>query len=204
MTRRNVKLSVLFATFVLALVVLERVSPSPHRSALPPPVSAATSTDVHVTSTVALTDQPVTTTNAFVVRHVDGDTIIVRFDGKSEETKIRLLGVNTPETVDPRRPVECFGKEASQFTDSMVTGKRIRLDADPLADDVDKYGRLLRNVILEDGTDFDAQLVSQGYAYAYISFPLNPARKAQLRRLQNEAQAAQRGLWNPKTCNGQK
>lgn len=145
-----------------------------------------------------------TTTNAFVVRGVDGDTIQARLDGDADDVKIRFLGVNTPESVDPRKPVECFGKEASKFTKEMLEGKRVRLDPDPQADEVDKYGRLLRNVVLEDGTDFNAMLVEQGYAYAYLDFPLNKQRKAQLAALQKAAEAAKRGLWNPDTCHGQK
>ncbi len=145
-----------------------------------------------------------TSTNATIARAVDGDTLIVRIDGEDAEKKVRLLGVNTPESVDPRRPVECFGKEASRFTASLADGKRARLEEDPQADDLDKYGRLLRNVILEDGTDLNLALVREGYAHAYVSYPQNKKRKTEIKRLQREAQANQRGLWNPKTCEGRK
>ena len=152
-------------------------------------------------SSVGMTEG--TTTNALVIRAVDGDTLAVTLDGDDRELKVRLLGVDTPETVDPRKAVQCFGKEASAFTKSLVDGKRVRLDADPLADEVDKYGRLLRNVVLEDGRDVNALLIQEGYAYAYLSFPLNPLRKTQLKRLQTEAEEAKRGLWSPDGCNGQ-
>ena len=151
-------------------------------------------------SSVGMTEA--TTTNALVIHAVDGDTLTVRRDGDAEDVKVRMLGVDTPETVDPRRPVQCFGKEASAFTASLVDGKRVRLDADPLADEVDKYGRLLRNVVLEDGRDVNALLIQEGYAYAYLSFPLDPVRKTRLKRLQSEAEAAKRGLWSPETCGG--
>jgi micrococcal nuclease len=152
-------------------------------------------------STVSHNDIVATTsTNALAIRAVDGDTIEVRIDGASEDVKVRLLGVDTPESVDPRRPVECFGKEASKYTASHVDGRRVRLEADPKADEVDKYGRLLRNVILADGTDLNASLVSDGYAHAYLSFPLDARRKAELTRLQEGARLAKRGLWNPDTC----
>ena len=141
-----------------------------------------------------------TTTNALAIRAVDGDTVEVKVDGEKDNVKVRLLGVNTPESVDPRRPVECFGKEASKHTASLVDGKRVRLESDPQADEVDRYGRLLRNIILEDGTDLNAELVRNGYAYAYLDFPLNKQRKVELKRLEIEAQAAQVGLWNPLTC----
>lgn len=140
-----------------------------------------------------------TTTNAFVIRAVDGDTLEAKLDN-GQEVKVRLLGINTPESVDPRRPVECFGKEASKHTASLAEGRRARLEADPQADEVDRYGRLLRNVVLENGSDLNASLVRDGYAYAYLDYPLNKERKVELARLQDEAKIARRGLWNPETC----
>lgn len=155
-----------------------------------------------VTSTIDLATA--SSTNAQVVEVVDGDTIKVLMDGETKTVTVRFLGMNTPETVDPRRPVECFGKEASHQAKQMMTDQRVRLEEDTQADNVDKYGRLLRNVFLADGTDVNAWMVEQGYAYAYVSFPQNKQRKAQMVRLQKEAQAAKRGLWSPDTCNGLK
>lgn len=140
-------------------------------------------------------------TNARVIHVTDGDTFDVELDAEpGKEFKVRMLGVNTPETVDPRRPVQCYGEQASDFTKATLSGKRIRLEADPQADERDKYGRLLRNVILEDGTDYNAKLVAEGYANAYVSFPQDPQRKTELRRLESEAKAAVRGLWDPANC----
>jgi len=150
----------------------------------------------------ATTSMPAVTANATVVKVVDGDTIDARIDGESKDSRIRFLGINTPEVVDPREPVECFGKEASARMHALADGKRVRLDADPQADEIDKYGRLLRNVILEDGTDLNAKMVGDGYAYAYLSFPLNPKRKSQLKKLEQDAKMAGRGLWSPQACNG--
>jgi micrococcal nuclease len=138
-------------------------------------------------------------TNATVTHVVDGDTLDAVFDD-GLEARIRFLGVNTPETVDPRKEVECFGKQASDFSKEMLSGARVLLAADPQADERDKYGRLLRNVYLEDGTDFNALLVEKGYAYAYLSFPLDKERKAELKRLENEAREAKRGLWAMDAC----
>lgn len=138
-------------------------------------------------------------TNAIITNVVDGDTVDVIFN-EGYEARIRLLGVNTPETVDPRRTVECFGKEASNFAKDMLTGERVLLVADPQADERDRYGRLLRNIYLEDGTDFNAMLIEQGYAYAYLGFPLDPERKAELKQLEIQAKDAQRGLWDPNAC----
>lgn len=143
-------------------------------------------------------------TNATVIRVADGDTLEARMDGASTTIKVRLLGVNTPETVDPRRAVECFGKEASAFSKQLLQGKRVLLKEDPQADNIDKYGRSLRNIFLEDGTDVNALLVKEGYAYAYVSFPQDKRRKAELKRLQEEAKLAKRGLWKLDTCDGMK
>jgi len=139
-------------------------------------------------------------TNATVLRVVDGDTFVADLDGTGE-VKVRMLGVDTPETVDPRKSVQCFGKDASNFTKKLLEGKRVSLDIDPLADERDKYGRLLRIVVLPDGTDVNAELIRQGYAHAYLSFPLDPERKHLYKTLENDAKEELRGLWNPDACN---
>lgn len=138
-------------------------------------------------------------TNATIVRVVDGDTFVTALDSEPGEWTVRMLGINTPETKDPRKPVECFGKEASQRLTDLLSNQRVDLRADPEADEIDKYSRLLRNVFLADGTDVNALMVREGYAYAYLSFPLNVRRKTELRNLQKEAQDNQRGLWG--SCN---
>lgn len=142
---------------------------------------------------------------ATVVRAIDGDTLEVRIEGMTENIKVRLLGINTPESVDPRRPVQCFGKEASNYMKQLVEGKLVLLYEDLKADDRDKYGRWLRNVVREsDRLDVNATLINQGYASSYLSFPLDAKRKAQLRALEQEAKTAERGLWSPSTCEGKK
>lgn len=137
--------------------------------------------------------------NAFVERVVDGDTLVAIFDDGTKFT-VRLLGIDTPETVDPRKPVQCFGKEASQMLTDLVLETRVYLESDPEADEVDNYGRLLRNIYLSDGTDVNALLITNGYAFALTSFPLNAERKVELRRLEQEAREAERGLWAPGAC----
>jgi micrococcal nuclease len=181
--------------------------PAPSASAVETPVQSQNyrivDDEVEVITTSATPAVPtnieVVETNATVTRVVDGDTVVVLQDN-GEEATVRLLGVNTPETVDPRKTVECFGKEASNFTKHELTGQRIRLDPDPQADERDKYGRLLRNIVMADGTDFNALLVHDGYAYAYLSFPLDPARKREIKQLETEAKEAKRGLWGDDVC----
>lgn len=122
-------------------------------------------------------------------RAVDGDTIVIEIEGKQE--KIRLIGVDTPETVHPSKPVEYFGKEASDFTRKMVEGKRVRLEYD--WQERDKYGRLLAYVYLEDGTFLNAEIVKQGYGFAYTRFPFKYLED--FRQYEKDARENNRGLW---------
>ncbi|MFH1624734.1 MAG: thermonuclease family protein [Pseudomonadota bacterium] len=88
-----------------------------------------------------------------VARVVDGDTIIVNIFGKKE--RVRLIGVDTPETKHPKKPVEYYGEDAYQFTKRLCEGERVRLEYDPnnkYLKHRDKYGRLLAYVFLTDGT----------------------------------------------------
>ncbi|MEW6614810.1 MAG: thermonuclease family protein [Thermodesulfobacteriota bacterium] len=122
-------------------------------------------------------------------RAVDGDTIVVNIEGKHEN--VRLIGVDTPETVHPFKPVEYYGKEASEFTKSMVEGKQVRLEYD--WQKRDKYGRLLAYVFLTDGTFINAEIVKQGYGHAYTRFPFKYLEE--FRRYEREARENNRGLW---------
>lgn len=123
-------------------------------------------------------------------RVIDGDTIVVEIDSKQE--KVRLIGVDTPETVHPNKPVEYFGKEASKFTKSMVEGKKVRLEYDWQRRD--KYGRLLAYVYLEDGTFLNAEIIKQGYGFAYTRFPFKYLED--FRQYEREARENNRGLWS--------
>ena len=121
-----------------------------------------------------------------VTRVVDGDTIVVAGVGT-----VRLIGVDTPETLDPRAPVQFFGKEASEFTRRMVEGKVVRLEFD--AQGTDKYQRTLSYVYLSDGTFLNAEIVKQGYGHAYVKYPFKYLD--QFRGYEREAREGRRGLW---------
>jgi micrococcal nuclease len=136
-----------------------------------------------------------------VTHVVDGDTIEVDLNGANQ--KVRLIGINTPETVDPRKKVECFGKEASAHAKETLTDANVKLEADPTQDDTDKYGRILRYVILEDGTNFNLQQIADGYAYEY-TYSKKYRYQKEFRAAQASAKAGERGLWSPATCNGVK
>lgn len=126
----------------------------------------------------------------------DGDTFSVSMDGHEE--KVRLIGVDTPETVKPNSPTECFGKAASDFAKQTLSGKTVRLEADPINQNRDRYDRLLRYAYLEDGTLFNATLISQGYGFAYLSFPFSKADEFQ--QLQTNARKSNLGVWSGE-CN---
>lgn len=143
--------------------------------------------------------QPADLPGAQVARVVDGDTLDVNLGG--ERVRLRLIGINTPETVDPRRPVECFGREASQKAKELLSGQQVRLEADPSQDERDRYDRLLRYVWLPDGRLFNLEMVAQGYAFEY-TYDTPYKYQAEFKRAQEQARAAQRGLWAPDTCGG--
>lgn len=156
------------------------------RAAPSPPSSIS---DTLVTTTI-LADNPRQLYE--VTKVVDGDTIDVELDGKVE--RLRLIGINTPETVDPRKPVECFGREASEKAKSILTGKKVAVESDPSQDEHDKYGRLLRYVFLEDGTNFNLLMIREGYAYEY-TYDLPYKYQTEFKQAQTEASGKKTGLW---------
>lgn len=136
-----------------------------------------------------------------VDRVVDGDTIRIRMGGKVEP--VRLIGINTPETVDPRRTVECFGKEASTRMKEIAEGQIVRLEYDDTQGLRDTYDRVLAYVYLEDGQMLNRKMVAEGYAYEYTY--LTPyLYQREFRELQNLAKSSGKGLWAKDSCNGQK
>lgn len=135
-----------------------------------------------------------------VMEVVDGDTLKVEIAGRSET--IRLIGIDTPEVVDPRKPVQCFGQEASQKAKELLVRKRVSLEADPTQGERDKYGRLLRYVFLEDGTSFNRLMIEEGYAHEY-TYQSNPYQyQMEFQSAERSAREGKRGLWNENTCHG--
>jgi len=127
-----------------------------------------------------------------VVRVVDGDTIRVGLP--SGEEPVRYIGIDTPESVKPGAPVECFAKRASAYNERLVAGERVRLVYD--IERRDRYGRLLAYVYrARDGLFVNAELVRRGYATA-VTFPPNVAHERELRRLARRARMSGRGLWS--------
>ena len=147
---------------------------------------------------------------ARVVRIVDGDTIRVVItevvDGPGagvsslgSEYPVRLIGIDTPESVRPGTPVECFGREASDAAKAFLDGEEVRMVKD--VENVDHYDRLLRYVYIGDEMA-NARLVVNGYATAY-TYPPNVRHSDLFVQLEREAREDDRGLWSPDTCNGE-
>jgi micrococcal nuclease len=129
-------------------------------------------------------------TRGTVSRVVDGDTIYVSAGGRSED--VRLIGVDTPETVDPNRPVGCYGPQASAFMKHWLTGRPVTLVYDRVLHD--KYGRYLAYVYT-DGASVERRLLRLGYART-LSIPPNVAHAAEYSALESAAAVAGRGLWS--------
>jgi micrococcal nuclease len=127
-----------------------------------------------------------------VLRTIDGDTIEVEQDGKP--VKVRLIGVDTPETVHPSKPVEAFGKEASRFTANLLKGESVYLEFDK--DKTDKYGRLLAYVYrAPDGLFVNLEIIRQGYGHAYTKYPFDAKQMELFRFYEKAARESGRGLW---------
>ena len=131
---------------------------------------------------------------ARVERVVDGDTLVVRYQGGNRT--VRLIGVDAPESVHPAQPVEHFGLEASAFTKARLDGQTVRLVVDRTGDTVDAYGRLLRLVYLDGGELFNATLIREGYGHAMRGFDYSMSRE--FIALENQAHIQGRGLWMPR------
>ncbi len=123
-----------------------------------------------------------------VTRVVDGDTVVLETVGT-----VRLIGVDTPETVDPRKPVQDFGIEASDFLKSFLASQTVRLEFD--LQRTDKYGRTLAYLYLRDGTFVNREIVAQGCGHAYLNYPFKYMEE--FRQAEHSAREAELGVWGP-------
>ena len=137
-----------------------------------------------------------------VKRVVDGDTIVVIIGTKL--VKVRLIGLDTPETVDPRKPVQCFAKEASAEASKILTGVSVRLETDPSQDTYDKYGRLLAYVFVPlnsnpEGLLFNQYMIREGYGHEY-TYDLPYKYQKQFKAAEKSAREQKKGLWSDGVC----
>ena len=129
-----------------------------------------------------------------VQKVIDGDTIKV-----SEVGKLRLIGIDTPELKDPRKPVQCFAIEASNKAKELLNSRKVYLAYNP-TENLDKYNRTLAYVFREDGLDFNAEMIKTGYAQSYTKYP-HP-RLEEFVKYGQEAREKKLGLWSDSTCSG--
>lgn len=171
----------LLGSFILGRISKDSKSPVPTSTTAPITTSLPSRTETPISSSVSGTFK--------VTRVIDGDTIEI--EGGE---KVRYIGMDTPETVDPRKPVQCFGVEASKKNKELVEGKTVRLEKD--STDRDKYSRLLRYVWVDD-LFVNLELVKQGFASSY-SYPPDIKYQKEFLAAETEAREAERGLW--KAC----
>ena len=190
--RISILASLLFALFLLYNEQRTQVVPEQQVLSVVP---AQPETGALATTTTSIST---TTKNFFVVsRVVDGDTIEVTRDGIKE--KVRQIGINTPETVDPRKTVECFGKEASAHAKEILMGQKVRLVSDDTQTKYDKYGRLLAYVYREDGLLVNKHMIEEGYAYEY-TYRVPYIFQKEFKEAQKQAETEGKGLWGAGVC----
>ena len=154
---------------------------------------------ITATSSVAHAD-PVATT-ATVLKVVDGDTVDIVDDVRGR-LRIRLLGIDTPETKKPGYTVGCWGPQATEFAKSTLLGQRVAFVTDPSQGMYDRYGRTLAYLDKADGWDYSVQAARAGAAHSYVYHGHTSARADEIAAAEQEAKAAGRGLWGP-PCFGQ-
>ncbi|MDD3648376.1 MAG: thermonuclease family protein [Candidatus Dojkabacteria bacterium] len=128
---------------------------------------------------------------ATVTDVIDGDTIEIYYNGTIE--KVRLIGIDTPESKHPQKPVECFSKEATEKMKSLVEGKQVRIEFDESQDKRDKYDRLLL-YIWQGDTFVNKEMILQGYAHEY-TYRLPYKYQDEFKAAEKEAREHERGLW---------
>lgn len=160
------------------------------------PFTGTTITEPHQPSLV----EHAATVSASVVKVVDGDTVDVRDDQRGL-LRIRIVGIDAPESVKPGFTVGCFGPEASAHAHTELDGRRIALVIDPTQDATDRYGRTLVYVVRDDGYDYGTETVRAGFAKSYVYDRIPGLHAAAIADAQRQAQQRSAGLWGP-PCNG--
>lgn len=139
--------------------------------------------------------------SATLIRVVDGDTIEVSVDGVRE--KVRFMGIDAPESVDPRRGVECFGKESSAHLSSLLKASSLYLKRDSTSANRDTYNRLLRYVFTPEGESVNKIMIADGYAFEY-TYEIPYESRDEFIRAEEDARVHARGLWSVSACSGKR
>ncbi|MBI2551899.1 thermonuclease family protein [Candidatus Uhrbacteria bacterium] len=193
-------LIILLLIFLITFVVIAAGDEKEAQQTIPPPVTAEPQKQEEQTPkqdappiqpflpTVEQIPAPeVKDETVLVTRVIDGDTIEI--EGGQ---RVRYIGIDTPETVDPRKPVQCFGAEASNYNKALVENKRVRLEKD--VSETDKYGRLLRYVYV-DNLFVNLVLIQEGFAHS-SAYPPDVKYQPQFTAAERLAREQQKGLWN--------
>ena len=128
-----------------------------------------------------------------ITKVLDGDTFIIDISG--HEVIIRLIGIDTPEIVDPRKPVQCYGKEASVKAEEILYGKDIYLEKEIAKGNYDQYGRVLAYAILPDGTSYNKYMIKNGFAREYTFNKEKYRYQEEFKDAQKLAKKNLVGLW---------
>lgn len=174
-----------------------RVRVRPWFSAATTAVALVTSCGYHGPPLAAAGPAPTTAT---VLRVVDGDTIDVRDDTRGR-LRVRVLGIDSPETKKPGYSIGCWGPESARYAADTLAGQRVAITADPTQDARDRYGRSLAYVDLADGRDFSVEAARAGMARSYVYENHPVSRSTEITAAEQDARTARRGLWGP-PCNG--
>lgn len=173
---------------------------APANTPMPKPTDRPRPTSTPTPAPTATPSEPRSQSGLYQVTNVvDGDTIKIDRDGQI--TTLRLIGMDTPETKDPRKPVQCFGQAASDRAHTLLDGQRVRIAEDPSQDTRDKYGRLLVYVYTQDGTLYNRRMIRDGYAHEY-TYRVPYQLQREFQAAERQAREQGRGLWSPSTCNG--
>ena len=181
-----------FGIAVFIAIVGYSLEPAPP---LPPPSQVASIAP----SIPATTTAPLSSNTYQVVKVVDGDTIDVRM--QDSIVRLRLIGMDTPETVDPRKPVQCFGTAASDKAKALLEHATVRLEFDALQGVLDKYGRTLAYVFLASGTLFNEYMIAEGYAHEY-TYNLPYKYQKEFKAAEQTAREEKKGLWADPSAGG--
>src|SRR3989344_431503 len=190
----NMRAVVLFVAIIVAGLLLNDVPPDNSTPSPTPPEIAASSTPEisYASSTVSIRAKTYP-----VVKVVDGDTLDILMDGKA--VRLRLIGLDTPETVDPRKVVQCFGREASAKAKDLLTGTSVSLEMDTSQGTLDKYGRTLAYVFLPNSTNFNEYMIAEGYGHEY-TYNLPYKYQEAFKAAETKAREEKKGLWADEVC----
>lgn len=192
------RLPVLLSTAALTLVAACGPVTTGEDTTAPPAPTASPAAPT--SSPASTTTQPqVPGERAEVVDVVDGDTVKVRVAATGQVLTVRVLGIDTPETYGG---AECWGPEASAFAERTLAGKTVGLVADETQDEMDRYGRALRYLVLPDSSNYSVLAAEAGAARSYVYGGKPVSAHDEIVAAEQRAEAANRGLWGP-PCNGQ-